>query len=42
MLVVVGDRRVRGIRCLTVGIAWLIKPIFVSPIAEKTGWISTR
>lgn len=27
---------------LTVGIAWLIKPIFVSPIAEKTGTVSTR
>ena len=26
----------------TVGVAWLIKPIFVSPIAEKTGTVSTR
>ncbi len=27
---------------VTVGIAWLIKPIFISPIAEKTGQVSTR
>ena len=27
---------------VTVGIAWLIKPIFISPIAEKTGKVSTR
>src|SRR5699024_10730425 len=27
---------------VTVGIAWLIKPIFVSPIAEKPGTVSTR
>ncbi|GAA4114940.1 cytochrome b/b6 domain-containing protein [Enteractinococcus coprophilus] len=27
---------------VTVGVAWLIKPIFISPIAEKTGTVSTR
>ncbi|HIW47585.1 MAG TPA: cytochrome b/b6 domain-containing protein [Candidatus Yaniella excrementigallinarum] len=27
---------------VTVGVAWLIKPIFISPIAEKTGQVSTR
>lgn len=27
---------------VTVGVAWLIKPIFISPIAEKTGKVSTR
>src|SRR5699024_7219901 len=27
---------------VTVGVAWLIKPIFISPIAETTGQISTR
>jgi len=26
----------------TVGVAWLIKPIFISPIAEKSGTVSTR
>lgn len=26
----------------TVAVAWLIKPIFISPIAEKTGTVSTR
>lgn len=27
---------------VTVGVAWLIKPIFISPIAEQTGTVSTR
>lgn len=27
---------------VTVGVAWLLKPIFISPIAEKTGQVSTR
>lgn len=27
---------------VTVGIAWLLKPIFISGIAEKTGQVSTR
>ena len=27
---------------VTVGVAWLIKPIFISSIAEKTGTVSTR
>ena len=31
-----------GSVAVTVGIAWLIKPIVISPIAEKTGTVSTR
>lgn len=27
---------------VTVTVAWLVKPIFISPIAEKTGQVSTR
>ena len=27
---------------VTVGVAWLIKPIFIAPVAEKTGQVSTR
>jgi len=31
-----------GAVAVTVGVAWLIKPIFISPLAEKTGTVSTR